>query len=137
MGFTAVIDESLVQKFQQNYRHAFRAFIEATEELLHLQEADGVDLSQIREASIRIRDAQAACRDTRDRLACLLLETRRRRLLQSAVPYPAQFELLEFISRVTSLLAREKNLNAAGPLNTSADVRLPNSERGRSLSVQA
>ncbi len=137
MGFTAVIDESLVQKFQQNYRHAFRSFMEATEELLHLQDAGGVNLSQIQEANVRIRDAQEACREARDKFACLLLEARRQKLLYSATSHPAQIELVRFVLSVTSLLTNDKNLRAAAPLHTSRDIRLPSLKRGGNLSIQA
>lgn len=137
MGFTAAIDESLVQKFQQNYRHAFRSFMEATEELLHLQDADGINLSQIQEANVRIRNAQEACREARDKFACLLLEARRQKLLCSATSYPAQIERISFVSSVTSLLTNDKNLRVPGPLHTSRDARLPSLERGGNLSIQA
>ena len=137
MGFAAVIDESLVQKFQQNYRHAFRVFVEATDELLHLQDDESVNLSQIQQANVRIRNAQEACREARDKLACLLLESRRQKLLCSAASCPAQIELVRFITSVTALLTNDKSMRAAGPLHTSRDIRLPNLERGGNLSIQA
>lgn len=104
------MDESLLHKLQENYRHAFLAFAEVSEELLCLQEAaEGINLSRIQEVNVRIRDAQAACRDARDRLAALLLTKRREALIKRSAPEPTRFELLNFVSKLELLLANDWN----------------------------
>jgi hypothetical protein len=105
MGLAAVNHESLLQSLQENYRCAFRLFTEASAELLRLQGADSVNLSQIQDATVRIRDTQTACRDARDKLAGFLLAKRRETLLNRSIAEPTQFELLNFVRQVESLLA--------------------------------
>lgn len=111
MGFALTIDEGRFRKLQENYRRAFRVFAQASEELTVIQQAECVNLSQIHEADVRIRDAQAACREARDKLACFLLETRRQRLLQPWTAVPARLELLTFVSRIIPLLSNEHDSN--------------------------
>lgn len=67
-------EADLFQSYQEKYRTAFRRYAQAVEEWMSLQQSAEADLRELREAQGRIRDAEAACRAARDRLACLLLE---------------------------------------------------------------
>lgn len=67
-------DADPFQSYQENYRAAFRRYAQVVEEWMSLQQSAEADLRELRETHARIRDAEAACRAARDRLACLLLE---------------------------------------------------------------
>lgn len=107
MGFAIAIDESLL-KLQENYRRAFRDFAQAVGELMSLQESDDAELSHIHAANVRIRDARDACRDARNKLAALLLASRRENLMRGLAAEPAQPELLTLVSRLELILASDR-----------------------------
>lgn len=104
-SFAEALNESFLQDLQKNYRRAFRSFIEATDELLRCEETEGMNLSQIRAINVRIRDAQAACRDARNRLARFLIARQRERMANRLVPWRERRERLIFLSEVESLLS--------------------------------
>lgn len=108
MGFAAVTKKSFLQELEESYRRAFRSFVQASEELMHLQQAGNVNLGQIQDANVRIRDAQMACRNARDKLARFLLAKRRETLQRGLTPEPLGFKSLNFVRQVESLLAGDQ-----------------------------
>jgi hypothetical protein len=131
MGLAIATDESLLQILEANYRFAFRSFARAAGEFMLLQQAEGVDLGQIQEANVRIRDAQRNFREARDRLAGVVLAKRRERLQQRLTAEPARPELLTFVSRVELLLKEDHN--SMYPVQDG----LPGLESGMARGVQA
>lgn len=108
MGFAGINDERRFQTCRENYRRAFGLFTLATEEFLRFEETEDVNSSQLRDANVRMRDAQNTCREARDRLARFLLARQRERMANHVVPPPARLERLIFLSQVESLLVNDR-----------------------------
>lgn len=69
-----------LEGLQEEYRSAFNLFAQAVDRFIWLQQCEQVDFQEIQRADRRVREAQDACREARDRLALVLLERRSAKL---------------------------------------------------------
>lgn len=122
-------DRSLFENYRDSYRSAFRRYAEAVEEWMCLQQCANMDSFRASEVHARVRDAHRAYRETRDRFAGLLLETRLHKLSQSWTQRSPRVELLTFVSRAKSLFTNDSQVKAALQHHSAASEYLGNLER--------
>ena len=83
---SAPIIEQTLESLRADYLSAFKEFARAVDTLSALRECEEANFHEIQRAESRVRDAQTACREARDRLADMLLERRHAKLSDRSRP---------------------------------------------------